>query len=177
MPWPPTLPAGARSNTTPQLGTHPDDHTKTNQSLADLVARADTWLTRLLVWSGIDNPASGITTAHTAVTVAATIPAGNMVVEARGAFGLGWGAGFAADDLATVDLMIDGAWSGMTSVVTPSVGAGTGTLQTHVVFMHIPSPGAHTYAWRVSRLSGAGTITLGSIGFGAIFLHAPLTPT
>lgn len=38
MAWPPLLPPQGRSNTTPQLTNHPDDHNRTAVALAELVA-------------------------------------------------------------------------------------------------------------------------------------------
>lgn len=51
MPWPIVVPAGSRTNTTPHVDTHPDDHNKIAQALNDLSA-VENGLTRVVRWGG-----------------------------------------------------------------------------------------------------------------------------
>lgn len=51
MPWPIVLPSGTRTNTTPNIDTHADDHNKFRQALTDLSAVLDS-PSRVIKWGG-----------------------------------------------------------------------------------------------------------------------------
>lgn len=51
MPWPIVVPTGTRTNTTPHIDQHPDDHNKIAAALNDLSA-VDNALSRVVRWGG-----------------------------------------------------------------------------------------------------------------------------
>ena len=171
MAWPPTIPPANRANATVMATTHPTDHNQISAALTELVNRCDTVLPRLLGWSPIDNPASGITATHNAVQVTATVPAGGYVVEVVADIPVAWGGAPAAGDMVSIELMVDGVWTGYSTVVTPVVLGGSGMHHAQLAFMNIPAAGAHTWKVQIARFTGAQTVTLGSVGYLAVHLR------
>ena len=173
MAWPPPLPPGGRTNATSQTDSHPDDHNKAAAALSEIVTRMDQ--NSLLAWTGIDNPASGIITAHNAISLGFTLPS-TQIVYAIAQIGVTWGGAPAANDLIAVNLMLDGAWTGVGHLQVIPTTSGTGSAAVQLGYMASLAAGAHTFAWQVSRLTGAQTVTVTSAGFGAVYRAGILSP-
>lgn len=174
MAWPPTIPPNTRANATSQADVHPQDHNQISDALTEMVTRINTQ-GRLMAWTGIDNPATGIITAHTAISLAFTLDVASLI-EARCQIPVAWGTAFAAGDLAAMNIYIDGAYQSVGHIFAPNIGSGTGVYAVVLPHMKSLAAGAHTVSWQVSRLSGSGTLAVGNIGFGAVTAWPNLAP-
>lgn len=164
MPWPPTIPPTNRTDATVMAGTHPSDHNQLGLALADLRDN----LARVITYSGIDNPAgSGVVAAHTAVGMTFTLTKSTLV-KIDAAVGVAWATAFAAGDLATVDIYLNGAATFAQTTFPPAVGSGSGIYQARISHVVTLAAAAHTVIIRVARLSGAGSLAVGSVGWGMV---------
>lgn len=165
MAWPPTIPPATRTDATSQTTNHPQDHNQTSQALTDIVTRVDQ--NSLLAWSGIDNPASTIITAHNAISLAFTLPSTQYCLFSA-QIPVTWAGAPAASDIISASIQLDGAWTGVGTITQCPITSGTGFIALQMGHIANVAAGAHTVNFQVARLAGAQYVVVGSVGYGFV---------